>query len=160
MQQISREINEEVVRQLHRAKREYVKKRRLEGMDATAELPQARRRRLERAGTAHHHNNECHSQGALVPVVSAATAPSTSFEDLGALRLRNETTFSKEIDASGSALMHVNDITQDFYSHTQNEPAQVGRYDPDIARITNWPANWDQAFNQFLGIPMASGEEL
>lgn len=150
MRQISQELNEEVVRQLYRAKRACMKKRRLEEADIGAEMSQARRARLDESVSATDHNDNGYvDQRALEVVSGIAVAPIATFEDLVALELRSRATDTT--DASAVAPINFEGTTQEFYPDTGSEPTHGGRYDPDITRITNWPAGWDRTVNQILG---------
>ena len=156
MRTMSQELNNEVVRQLYRAKRACMKKRRLEGGDAGPETPQARRVRLDEGMAAANPHIGDYVDRPTLPVISAAgdiaVTPIDSFQDLVARELcnraNNHDAFVASLTTTDTAV-----APTDFQSTAQAFYPDPGRelgYDPDITRIANWPAGWDETVNQIL----------
>ena len=145
MQQVSNELRKDVVSQLHRAKRACIKKRKFEG----PELPQAQRVKIAETGLTAAHNDEEHmEQSALQPASGTAAVPATTFDDFIALERRNRTPLS-QTEVSAPTSINIQDTS---YPNIGITPTQLGRYDPVITRIANWPASWDQILEDFSGV--------
>jgi hypothetical protein len=156
MRKMAEELNEEVVRQLYRAKRACMK-RGLEEANFGPETSQARRARPDEGTSATDHNSGDYiDQRAAVASAAGgiAVAPIDSFGDLVAREFRNEANHHA-LSVASLTTAEVTVAPINFQSTAQaiyrgDEPTQSGRYDPDITRITNWPASWDETVNQIL----------
>ncbi len=153
---MSQELNKEVVRQLYCTKRACMKKRRFEGVDAGPEPPQARRVRLDESVSAADPHLSDYVDRPTLAVISAAgdiaVTPTNSFQDLVAREFCNTANnhdalvASLTTTATAVAPTDFQNTAQAFYP----DPRRELGYDPDITRIANWPAGWDETVNQIL----------
>ncbi len=140
MKQMANEVGEDVVKQLHRAKWTCIKKRKFVQLNPGPEVPEGQRIWMDDTGSSVGHYDCCEDQGAMQPA-RVAKPPLAAFDDLTAPEHRDRAKISQVHDISATKTINFDKTS---CLDTGIATTEVGRYDPDITRIANWPASWGQ----------------